>query len=71
MPGNKFAMLVREFIDSDIPVAEIIDPPNYKIGTVIANINRTINTIGYTGIIKAVQRNGKPYIINYTLIEEV
>lgn len=71
MSNNKLAMLVREFIDSDIPVAEIIDPPNYKIGTVISNINRTINTIGYTGIIKAVQRNGKPYIINYTLIEEV
>lgn len=62
--------LVKKFIDSDIPVAEVTGYPNYKLSNFVANLNRSIKLIGYEGIIKAVQRKNTPYLVNYTLVEE-
>lgn len=70
-PNGKFSKLVQEFIDSDIAVAEIVDPPSYRINNVAYNITRAIDKMGYRGIIKTAIRSGKAYLINYTLIEEV
>lgn len=63
--------LVKKFIDSDIAVAEVTDLPNYRLSNFVSNLNRSIKLVGYDDIIKAVQRNGTPYLVNYTLLEEV
>lgn len=71
---NNFRELIDSFIESDIPVAEVIDDSTstspYRFNTVAQAINRMAARMGYGDIIKARSAKGKPYIINLTLVEE-
>lgn len=69
-----FKKLVNEFIDADIPVAEIqdiekvIDAAPWSIA---GRINMAISRMDYKGLIKAVTIDNKVYLVNRLMIEEV
>ena len=68
-----FKKLVNEFIDADIPVAEIqgiekvIDAEPWSI---TCRINTAIERMDYKDIIKAVTIDKRVYIMNCPLLEE-
>lgn len=70
-----FKQLVSDFIDADIPAAEITYSEddiskNFKPFMITGKLNQVIKRAGYKDIIKAITIDGKNYILNQSLIEE-
>lgn len=69
-----FKRFVDNFIEADIPVAEVQfdEKINYtKPYTITTRINKAIRSMDLKDIIKAITIDGKIYIVNYPLLEEV
>lgn len=69
-----FKKLVNEFIDADIPVAEIQDIEKVidaEPWSITSRINIAISRMDYKGLIKAVTIDNKVYLVNRLMIEEV